>query len=91
LPWPLRASDVDLHGHVNNTVYWQAIEHLLFSGGPDVRRPLRARLDFRDPIDLGDPLELAVTGDELRLDVAFLTAGRVKAVAEAEALHDVSR
>jgi acyl-ACP thioesterase len=80
-PWPLRASDVDLHGHVNNTVYWQAIEHALHGAGPEPQRPLRARVEFRDPLDLGDPLELAVTGNEHHLDIAFVTDGRIKAVA----------
>ena len=80
-PWPLRASDIDLHGHVNNTVYWQAIEHVLLGAGPDLGRPLRARLEFREPLDLGDHLELAVTGGEQRLDFAFVTNGRIKAVA----------
>ena len=28
-PWPLRATDVDRHGHVNNAVHWQAVEHAL--------------------------------------------------------------
>jgi Acyl-ACP thioesterase len=77
-PWPLRASDVDLHGHVNNTVYWQAIEHVLFAAGPELERPLCARLEFREP------LELAVTGDEHRLDVGFVANGRTKAVAAIE-------
>jgi len=80
-PWSLRASDVDLHGHVNNTVYWQAIEHVLLAAGPEVRRPLRAHVDFRVPLDLGDRLELAVTGDEHHLDVGFVVDGRIKAVA----------
>ena len=80
-PWPLRASDVDLHGHVNNTVYWQAIEHVLHGAGPEPKRPLRARVDFRDPLDLGDPLELAVTGDQHHLDIAFVADDRLKAVA----------
>jgi acyl-ACP thioesterase len=80
-PWPLRASDIDLHGHVNNTVYWQAIEHALLDAGPDPARRLRARLDFREQLDLGDRLELAVTGDERRLDIGFLVDGRLKAVA----------
>jgi acyl-ACP thioesterase len=79
--WPLRASDVDLHGHVNNTVYWQAIEHVLLGAGPELGRPLRTLLDFREPLDLGDRLELAVTGDEHRLDIGFLVDGRIKAVA----------
>jgi acyl-ACP thioesterase len=80
-PWPLRASDVDLHGHVNNTVYWQAIEHVLHDAGPELGRPLCARLDFREPLDLGDRLELAVSGDEHRLDIAFVVGDRIKAVA----------
>jgi acyl-ACP thioesterase len=80
-PWPLRASDVDLHGHVNNTVYWQAIEHVLLCAGPDLARPLRARLEFREPLDLGDPLELAVTRNEHELDVGFGVNGRTRAVA----------
>jgi acyl-ACP thioesterase len=80
-PWPLRASDVDLHGHVNNTVYWQAIEHVLLCAGPDPGRPLRARLEFREPLDLGDPLELAVTPNEHELDVGFVVNGHTRAVA----------
>jgi acyl-ACP thioesterase len=80
-PWPLRASDVDLHGHVNNTVYWQAIEHVLLGDGPELARPLRARVDFREPLDLGDTVELAVTGDDDHLDIGFVVDGRIKAVA----------
>jgi acyl-ACP thioesterase len=81
LPWPLRASDVDLHGHVNNTVYWQAVEHVLLAAGPELGAPLNARLDFREPLDLGDRLELAVTGHEHHLDIGFVVDGRTKAVA----------
>jgi acyl-ACP thioesterase len=80
-PWPLRVSDIDLHGHVNNTVYWQAIEHVLRGAGPELGRPLHARLDFRDPLDLGDRLELAVTGDEHQLDLGFVVGDRIKGVA----------
>jgi acyl-ACP thioesterase len=84
--WPLRASDLDLHGHVNNTVYWQALEHVLLPNGPDLQRPLRARLEFREPLDLDDRLELAVAGDGSRLGVAFVAGGRTNAVAEVESL-----
>jgi acyl-ACP thioesterase len=66
---------------VNNTVYWQAIEHVLLGAGPELGHPLRARLDFREPRDLGDPLELAVTGDEHHLDIGFVVDSRIKAVA----------
>ena len=81
----LRAADVDLHGHVNNTIYWQAIEHVLVGLGPALVQPLRARLEFREPLDLGDPLELVVTGDDDHVDVGFVADGRVKAVADVHA------
>jgi acyl-ACP thioesterase len=84
--WPLRATDVDQHGHVNNAVYWQAVEHRLLGEGPDLRLPLRARLDYREPVDLGDDLELAASGDAERIDVGFVVSGRVKAVASIEQL-----
>jgi acyl-ACP thioesterase len=69
---------------VNNTVYWQAVEHVLHGAGLELRRPLRARLDFREPLDLGDRLELAVTGDERNLDLGFVVGGHIKAVAAIE-------
>jgi len=83
--WPLRASDVDLHGHVNNTVYWQAIEHVLLDAGPDPARPLRAHIEFREPLDLDDRLELVVSGDENQLDIGYVVDGRIRAVAAIKA------
>jgi acyl-ACP thioesterase len=78
-PWPLRASDEDVHGHVNNAVHWQAVEHALALHGFDAARPLVAELDYRDPLDLGDDVELVWGGEPL---LAALRAGGVtKAVA----------
>ena len=84
LPWPLRATDIDLHGHVNNAVYWQAVEQLLIGNGPDLRMPLLARIEYREPIDLDERVELAVGAAPGELHVAFLAGDRVKAVALAE-------
>ena len=82
VPWPLRATDVDPHGgHVNNAIHWQAVEHLLARGGPDVRKPLSARLDYREPIDLADAIELVVDADSTRLHAALVDEARTKAVA----------
>lgn len=86
VPWPLRVTDVDLHGHVNNAVHWQAVEHVLAAAGPDPRSALRTRLEFREPLDLGEALELATSGDGNRLDIAFVTPAGVKAVAAVEQL-----
>jgi acyl-ACP thioesterase len=71
-PWPLRVTDVDLHGHVNNAVHWQAVEHVLPMTGR-----LRAELDYRQPIDLDEELELVSFDD----GIAFVTTDSVKAVA----------
>jgi acyl-ACP thioesterase len=83
--WALRTTDVDLHGHVNNAVHWQAVEDVLRTSPIDVRAPLIAELDYRDPIDLSDRLELAAAfvGDEVAL--GFWAGDSVHAVARVEA------
>ena len=70
--WPLRAADVDLHGHVNNAVHWQAVEHMLPMAGR-----LRAELDYHQPIELDDELELSPFDN----CIAFIAGDGVKAVA----------
>lgn len=84
MPWPLRTADVDLHGHVNNAVYWQAVEECLPRARLDPRLPLSAVLDYRHPIDLGDAVELACTGDAEAVHLGFVVGDVVKAVARIE-------
>ncbi len=81
--WPLRASDVDLHGHVNNAVYWQAVEDVLRESDVDAAAPLAAELDYRDPIDLDDAVELVTTVDRdaLTLTLGFVVGESVRATA----------
>jgi acyl-ACP thioesterase len=79
VPWPLRASDEDVHGHVNNAVHWQAVEHALALNGVDTARPLVAELDYRDPLDLGDVVELVSGGEPLL--VALRAGGVTRAAA----------
>jgi len=86
-PWPLRASDVDLHGHVNNAVYWQAVEDALRGGPVDPAGPLVAELEYRDPVDLADRLELVTAADGDALAIGFSVGGDVRAVARVTALH----
>ncbi len=85
-PWPLRATDVDVHGHVNNAVYWQAVEDRLAGSDPDLRLPHRAFLDYREPVDLADRLEVVDARDNDGRAVAFLAGDRVRAVARVEPL-----
>lgn len=91
VPWPLRATDVDLHGHVNNAVYWQAVEDMVLRDGVDARRPLVAELDFRDPVDLSDPLEVAVARWEEGEGLGFYVNDVPRAVARVTQLRRASR
>ena len=85
--WPLRATDVDRMGHVNNAAYWAAIEHRLAGRRPDLRRPHRARLEYRHPIDLGERVELLEATHDDRYGAAFVVGGSAKAVAWVEQLR----
>ena len=82
--WPLRTTDVDVMGHVNNAAYWSAVEHLLQGREPDLHRPLRARLDYRHPIDLGEEVRLATFAADEGYGLAFVVGETVKAVARLE-------
>lgn len=81
VPWSQRTTDVDLHGHVNNAVYWQAVESVLAAQGIDTGAPLVAELDFRDPIDFADPVELAIEAAEDGIRIGFDVQGAPRAVA----------
>ena len=85
--WPLRTSDVDLHGHLNNAVYWQAVEDVLRGGPVDPAGRLVAELEYRDPVDLADRLELLVSADGGALAIGFVVDGDVRAVARVAAAH----
>jgi acyl-ACP thioesterase len=82
--WPLRSTDVDRMGHVNNAAYWAAVEHRLHDVGLDARGSLCARLDYRHPIDLGEKVELAESVHDGRYGVAFVVGDVVKAVARVD-------
>jgi acyl-ACP thioesterase len=84
--WPLRFADVDVMGHVNNAVYWAAVEERIAAEGLDARRPLRARLDHRHPVDLGDALELVSASDDAGVSVAFVVDGSTRAVGRVDTL-----
>ena len=79
--WSLRSTDVDLHGHLNNAVYWQAVEDVARSEGVDLAAPLVAELDYRDPIDLADRVELATSRAGEAVSLGFCVGDAVRAVA----------
>jgi acyl-ACP thioesterase len=83
--WPLRATDVDRHGHVNNAIYWQGVEQALASNAVGPHEALVAELDYREPIDAGDDVELVTAVGEAGLLVGF-RVDRIRAVARIRAL-----
>jgi acyl-ACP thioesterase len=56
-PWPLRATDFDVLGHVNNAAYWAPVEEMLDRLAPE-RRVARAEIEFRGGLDPGDAVEM---------------------------------
>ena len=51
-PWRFRAADLDLARHVNNAVYWQALEEDL--AGDGAHEPFDAEIEHRAPADVGE-------------------------------------
>jgi len=77
--WPLRVTDIDILGHVNNAVYWEAVESELaapdaFSGS--------AVVEYRQPIDLQSQVELRVQARAHGLLIWFVAGGAVAAAAQ---------
>jgi acyl-ACP thioesterase len=58
-PFPLRFTDFDVLDHVNNAVYWEAVEEEL-ARRRELRAPLRAELEHRAPIEPGAGVEVVV-------------------------------
>jgi acyl-ACP thioesterase len=83
--WPLRATDVDVLGHVNNAAYFVPVEEALLDAPGLAARARRAVLEYRRPIDLGEDVDVRVAlGDELRL--WFVVADALKAAAAVRSL-----
>ena len=56
-PWPLRFSDFDVLGHVNNASYWEAVEEVL-AERKDLRPPLRVDVEYGAGIGRGASVEV---------------------------------
>ncbi len=78
-PWPLRITDFDVFGHVNNAVYWSAVEDELV-GWLEGRRIGRCEIEFKAGIDPGDEPELVVDRADA-LAVWFMVGDQVRASA----------
>lgn len=79
--WPLRTTDFDLLGHVNNAAHWNAVEDELARRAPG-RTPATAELEYRAAIEPDDPVELRSTlGDDL-LRIWLTVRGEARSATE---------
>ncbi|MFD3812667.1 acyl-[acyl-carrier-protein] thioesterase [Rhodococcus sp. NPDC058639] len=79
--FPLRVTDFDPFGHVNNAVYWHGVEELLASR-PDLQSsPYRAVIEHLRPIGTDETLVLRAVDDRHGLTLWFTVDDRARAVA----------
>ena len=76
-PWPLRAVDFDLMAHVNNAVYWEAVEEELAGRGWGGR--VRASVEYGGGIDPDSDVSLVTSARDRGFDQWFVVEGDVKA------------
>jgi acyl-ACP thioesterase len=76
-PWPLRSSDFDIWGHVNNAISWAAVEDALGSLGRVDDLPLRAEVEHNDAIAPGAEPRLAVAPSDGAIDAWLVDGTRV--------------
>ncbi|MDP9452107.1 MAG: thioesterase [Actinomycetota bacterium] len=77
-PWPLRASDLDVFGHVNNSALWLPVEDEM------ARRelvPRFAEIEYRTPVQAGDDVVLRTREGDDGLRLWLVVAGQTRASA----------
>lgn len=89
--FPLRVTDIDPFDHVNNAVYWQAVEEIISARSELRTVPHRAVLEYLSPIIAGDDIVLRSrldrsTPNRSTLTVWFLVGDALRAVAQVSAL-----
>jgi acyl-ACP thioesterase len=78
-PWTVRATDLDVFGHVNNASHWPILEEVL--AGPSWARVGRAEIEYLVPIDRTTPVDLLVSRSAGGVDAWLVAAGRVHTAA----------
>jgi acyl-ACP thioesterase len=79
-PWPLRFTDFDVLGHLNNASYWSAVEEVL-SARRTLRAPLCAELEFRAGVERDADVVLHTCDSAAGVDVWLTDRGTVAATA----------
>lgn len=78
-PWPLRSTDLDGMGHVNNAATWEPVEDELARRG---LRPRWAEIEYGDGLEPADEVELAsLVASDGSLRMWLTVEGSVRATA----------
>lgn len=86
VPFPLRVTDVDRLGHVNNAVYWEAVEEALAAHPGSHRLPYRAIVEHVGPVMMGDKVVLRTSSQPDSLRVQVDVNGSARALASVDPL-----
>lgn len=79
-PWPLRFSDFDAVGHMNNAAYWEIIEERLAAKGT-LRPPLRAVMEHVMQVEPGQQLQCQTMEGNDDIAVQMVVGSQVHAAA----------
>lgn len=89
-PWPLRFTDIDLLGHVNNAAQWAAVEHVLnLNGLPN--GPFCAEIEYGSGVKLEDEVNLRWLCQEDRVDTWLTSENVARSTAQIRPLPASSR
>jgi len=87
--WPLRFTDFDVLGHVNNAACWQMVEEAL-AARRDLRGPLRAEVQHRTAIERGAATEVAAVNVGDRMSVWVVADGALAVTAVVAPIGEAS-
>jgi acyl-ACP thioesterase len=79
-PWPLRVTDFDVLGHVNNAAHWEPVEDELANLTPGARITA-AELEHKAAVEPGEELTVRSVASDGALAVWLTTGGRVRTAA----------
>lgn len=80
-PWPLRFSDMDALGHMNNAAYWEAVEEWL-GAHRDLRAPLDVVLEHLAPVHAEHEVATIVREADDHTMIWHESAGAIAAVTQ---------
>ncbi|MBF6175049.1 acyl-[acyl-carrier-protein] thioesterase [Nocardia blacklockiae] len=83
-PFPLRVTDIDRYGHVNNAVHWEAVEEAMARFPDSQALPYRVILEHAGPVMAGDDVLVRAWHADSALHVQLEVDGSARTLARIE-------